>query len=557
MTHRLAVLRRALASRRLRRVEAAFLGFGISEYGVWVVVLVFAFRRGGTAAAGIIAAVQLLPASVVAPLGARLIDVRGAAATLCGGYVAQALALGATAAFMLAGAPAAVVYAGAVVAACAVTLTRPAQAALLPALVDTPAQLTAANVVNGWVDNVTLLAGPALASIALGIATPGWALIVFAGVVAVSAVVVAPLCRLGVVAGAEEPDEDAVTVRDAVREAPGALPALAMLTAEYAVLGALDVLEVVLAALVLGLGAGGAGYLGAAFGAGGLLGAAVALTLVGRYRLARPLLLAGTIWGAAFLALGAWPAAGAALCLLAVAGGGRTVLDVGGRTILHRTVPRTLHGRIFGVVEGLETLGLAVGSLLVPLLVTIAGPRGAVAAVGGLLVVVPLLTMPALHRIERAAPRLDAEVGVLREVPLFAMLNAPVLEDLARALTPLEAPAGETIVREGEPGTQYFIVAGGRLDVSIGGGRVRTLGRGDGFGEIALLHDGVRTATVTATSDVGLYSLERAPFLEAVTGSRQAHRAARQLVAERLAAPPLGVEEGRGETAERSPSASA
>src|ERR1700748_2974500 len=117
MPHRLAVLRRALAGPRLRRVEAAFLGFGISEYGVWVVVLVFAFRRGGTTAAGVIAAVQLVPASVVAPLARRLIDARGAAATLCGGYVAQAASLGATAAFMLAGAPVVVIYAGAVVAA--------------------------------------------------------------------------------------------------------------------------------------------------------------------------------------------------------------------------------------------------------------------------------------------------------------------------------------------------------------------------------------------------------------------------------------------------------
>jgi hypothetical protein len=542
MTHRLAVLRRALAGPRLRRVMAAFLGFGVSEYGVWVVVLVFAFRRGGTVAAGVIAAVQLFPASVVAPLAARLIGARGAAATLCGSYVAQAVSLGLTAALMLAGAPAAVVYAGAVVAACAVTLTRPAQSALLPALVDTPAQLTAANVVTGWVDNMTLLAGPALASVMLSTAGPGWALIVFASVVVVSAVVVAPMRRLGVMGGEEEEaaeEENVVSLRDAVRDAPGALPALVMLTAEYAVLGALDVLEVVLAALVLGLGAGGAGYLGAAFGAGGVLGAAAALTLVGRHRLAGPLLLAGAAWGAAFVALGVWPAVGVAVCLLAVAGAGRTVLDVGGRTILHRAVPASLHGRVFGTLEGLEMFGLAVGSLLVPLLVAIAGPRGAVAVVGGLLIVVPLLTMPTLHRIERAAPPLDAEVGVLREVQLFAMLNPPVLEDLARALAFLPAPAGEIIVHEGEPGAQYFVVAAGQLDVSIGGAHVRTISPGDGFGEIALLHDGVRTATVTATSEVALYALQRAPFLEAVTGSHQAHRAARQLVAERLAMPGL------------------
>jgi hypothetical protein len=450
------------------------------------------------------------------------------------------VSLGVTAVFMLAGAPVVVVYGGAVVAASAVTLTRPAQAALLPALVDTPAQLTAANVVTGWVDNVTLLAGPALASVVLAISAPGWAMIVFAGVVTASAVVVAPLCQITAVGGEEEPEEGWTSLRDTVRGAPGALPALAMLTAEYAVLGALDVLEVVLAALVLGLGAAGAGYLGAAFGAGGLLGAVLALTLVGRHRLARPLLLAGGAWGAAFVALGVWPAAGAALCLLAVAGAGRTVLDVGGRTILHRTVPATQHGRMFGVLEGLETFGLALGSLLVPLLVTLTGPRGAVAVVGGLLIVVPLLTMPTLHGIERSAPPLEAEVGLLREVPLFSMLNAPVLEDLARALAPVAAPAGEIIVREGEPGDRYFVVAAGHLDVSMEGAYVRTIGPGDGFGEIALLHEGVRTATVTATAEVSLYALERAPFLEAVTGSRQAHSAARELVAERLAAVPAG-----------------
>jgi hypothetical protein len=542
MRHRLAVLSRVLASRRLRRVEAAYCGFGISEYGVWVVVLVFAFRRGGTSAAGLIAAVQLLPASVVAPLAARLIDARGSAATLCGGYVAQAGSLGATAILVLTGAPVAVIYAGAVVAASAVTLTRPAQAALLPALVQTPAQLTAANVVSGWVDNLTLLAGPALASVALATVGTGWALVVFAGVVAGSALVVAPLYRLGRVGVEDDAEESDLSVREAVRVAPGALPALVMLTAEYAVLGALDVLEVVLAALVLGLGAGGAGYLGAAFGAGGVAGAAVALALVGRHRLAGPLLLAAGAWGVAFIAVGAWPAVGAVLCLLALAGAGRTVLDVGGRTILHRTVPAPLHGRVFGMLEGVETFGLAVGSLAVPLLVAIAGARGAVAVVGGLLIVVPLLTMPELRKIERSAPALDLELSALRGVPLFAMLNAPVLEDLARALTPVQAPAGHVIAQEGLPGDEYFVVAAGELAVSIGGAHVRQLGPGDGFGEIALLHEGVRTATVTATSEVTLFALPRAPFLEAVTGSRQAERAARELVAERLAAPPLAID---------------
>lgn len=371
-----------------------------------------------------------------------------------------------------------------------------------------------------------------MASAALAIAGPGWALIIFAVVVTASALVVAPLRALGQVGVEENAEGVEVSLREAVRVAPGALPALAMLVAEYAVLGALDVLEVVLAALVLGLGAGGAGYLGAMFGAGGIVGATAALVLVGRHRLAAPLLLAGTAWGAAFIAMGAWPALGAALSLLAIAGASRSVVDIGGRTILHRTVPAPLHGRVFGVLEGLEMLGLAVGSLAVPLLVAITGPRAAVVVVGGLLIVVPLLAAPELRKIERAAPALDAELAVLRSVPLFSMLNAPVLEDLARALARVDAPAGEIVTREGQPGDEYFVVAAGELEVSIGGAYVTTLGPGDGFGEIALLHEGVRTATVAATSKVRLYALQRAPFLEAVTGSRLAHRGARDLVTE-------------------------
>src|SRR6202011_3143985 len=110
-----------------------------------------------------IAVIQLIPAAVVAPWGAGLAERRGATVALRLGYVAQSLSVGACATAILLDAPAPIAYAGAVVAASAVTLTRPAQGALLPSLVDSPAELTAANVVSGWVESVSLLVGPALA----------------------------------------------------------------------------------------------------------------------------------------------------------------------------------------------------------------------------------------------------------------------------------------------------------------------------------------------------------------------------------------------------------
>jgi hypothetical protein len=542
MRHRLTVLKRALASSGIRRVEVAFLGFGMAEFGVWVAVLVYAFQRGGTTASALIAAVQLVPAALVAPIAARLIEIRGAASVLFGGYLAQAASIAATAVLLARGAPAALVYAGAVIAASAVTVTRPAQAALLPALVDTPAQLTAANVLSGWVESVALLAGPGIASVMLALGGPAAALALFAIVVSGSAGLVLPLRALATGGGEADGEDDGVasasSLVEALRAAPGAIPALGMLGAEYAALGALDVLEVVLAASVLGLGASGAGYLGAMFGAGAIAGAGAAVALVGRHRLALPLLLSAALWGAAFSLIGAWPAVGVAFCLLALAGATRSVLDVGGRTILHRTVPRELHGRVFGVLEGLEMLGLAVGSLAVPVVVGLAGPRGAMVVFGSVLIVVPLLTTRTLRAIDRAMPALDHELAILRGFPLFAMLGPPVLEDLARAMVRREAPADEVIVREGEAGDEFFLLEGGRLDVSIRGSHVRAIGPGDGFGEIALLRDGIRTATVTASSPVTLYALQRAHFLEAVTGSLQAHRAVGDLVDQRVSTLP-------------------
>jgi len=169
MADRMGVLRRVLSNRRLRRVELAFLAFGLAEYGVWVSVLVYAFKRGGTTASAVVAVVQLLPASIVGPAGALLVERFGPARALRNGYIVQALSVGAAAAAMLADAPSGVVYSGAVVAASAVTLTPPAQSALLPSLVDTPAELVAANVVSAWVEALSLLAGPAIAGVAIGV----------------------------------------------------------------------------------------------------------------------------------------------------------------------------------------------------------------------------------------------------------------------------------------------------------------------------------------------------------------------------------------------------
>jgi Cyclic nucleotide-binding domain len=288
----------------------------------------------------------------------------------------------------------------------------------------------------------------------------------------------------------------------------------------------------VLAVSVLGLGGSGAGYLNAAFGAGGVLGILATIALVGRARLVPPLVLGVAAWSGAFALLGARPSTWSAFFLLGVAGVGRTVLDVAGRSLLQRLAPPDLLARLFGALEGIAMAGLAAGSLLAPLLVHLVGARTAVACAGAILPLVVVLSFRRLYAVDAAATAPVVEIALLRSLPLFAPLGGPTLESLARSLELRLMPAGADVVVAGESGAHYYAVADGELTVSVGG----VLRRGDGFGEIALLKDVPRTATVTASTDVRLYALEKDDFLTAVTGHAAARAAADRLVQERLRA---------------------
>jgi MFS family permease len=529
-------------NRGLGRVLLAFGGFISHEYGVWIAVLVYAYQQGGTTAAGVVAFVQLVPATLFAPLASVLADRHAPARVLFWGYVAQAVTTGATAAVILADASPYATYACATAAATAVTLTRPTQAALTPSLSRTPEELTASNVVMSWIENVSILAGPALTGVLFGISGAGVVVAVMAAVAAGTALLVAPLGRRtsGRVAGSAS--ESASAVREYVagfqtltRE-PTLRLIVGLLALQYVVWGALDIFAVVLAIQVLGMGEAGAGYLNAAFGAGGVIGGVVTVTLVGRRRLAPALAGGILLWGTSFLLLGLFPTIAGALLLLAVAGIGNSLADVAGRTLLQRTAQEDVLGRVFGVLEGVSMAALALGSISVPVLVAWLGPEAAILVAGAVLPAALILVGRRLRAIDAAATVPVVEIALLRSLPIFASLPAPELEGVARGLDPVEASAGSIIVRQGEAGDRYFAVADGAVEVDVDGKSVRTFGRGEGFGEVALLRDVPRTATVTAKTDVRLYALEKEPFVAAVTGHAQSYRAAAQQMRERDAA---------------------
>ena len=529
---------RALAGNgALRRVVGGYALFTLTEYSVWIAMLVYAYSRGGAPIAGLVALAQLVPAALLAPLFAALADRRSPVVLLAGGYLVQAAAMGATAVAIAGGVPLAA-YAAAVVASTAVTATRPAQSTLIPSLAVTPDQLTAANVVVSWVE----AAGIAIAGSLTGVLIwAGGVAGVFAVCAAFGAVAALLVVRLRVPALAA-PLEQAppvtagltASMRLAARQ-PRLRLMLALLTAEAAVVGALDLLFVILAVTVLGRSQAWAGYLNSVYGVGAILAAAVSVLLVGR-RLGMPILAAALLLSGALATLAAGLGLAGTVAVLTVAGASRALLDVASRSLLQRSVPAQSLGQVFGLLEGLTMAGLAIGAVLVPVLVHLGGSPLALLGVAAVLPLAAAAGGRALFSLDAQAPVPVVQIALLRSIPLFAELPGPALEGLAAALTPAEVPAGTTMIRQGEQGDAYYAIAAGQLDVFQDGRFVRRCERGEGVGEIALLRAIPRTATVTAHTDATVYKLAREPFLTAVLGHAATQRQAHGIAEARLAA---------------------
>lgn len=529
----------------LRRIELAWAGSNIGTWAYGVALAVFAYQADGAYAVGLVGLIRFLVAGAVAPLTGVLGDRYRRAGVMAFSDLSRAAAITGMALAAMSDGPPAVVYGLSVFVTAASTAFRPAQAALLPSLARTPQQLTAANVASSSIESVGIFVGPALGGLLLAATNVSVVFLATAGLFLWSALLVA---RLPEGAARETGDEEA---GGTLREALGGITTIAadsrlrllvgLFAAQTFVDGALSVLVVVVALDLLDLGASGVGFLNSASGVGGLIGAVLAAALVGRSRLASDLGLGMVLWGLPILLIGLWPNAAVALLMLAVVGVGNTVVDVAGDTMLQRTVPDHVLARVFGIFESLMLAAVAVGAIAAPVLVDLAGSRTALVAIGALLPLLTLLSWRQLAAIDAAARVPTRELELLRSIPIFAPLAAPTLEALASHLSRHALRAGETVFRQGEHGDAFYVIAEGRVDVSVDGQPRRPLGPGEFFGEIALLRDVPRTATVTAATDAELFGLERDEFVAAVTGHPESAEAAGAVVGARLATPRLGI----------------
>ena len=320
----------------------------------------------------------------------------------------------------------------------------------------------------------------------------------------------------------------------------GGHPGLRLLAGALVILvffeGTAEVLVVIMAFDLLHLSEDSVGFLNAAWGVGALLGGAELSLLLDRGRLAFGLAAGALVVGLATALPAAWPVAVAAYAGWLCIGLGFTVVEVAAKTLLQRLGDDETLSRVVGSLESARLGAMAVGAISASALATLLGVRGALLALAALLPAFLLLFYARLRAFEVGAPVAEEQFQLLRGNSIFAPLPVATLERISHDLVPVSASAGDELITQGDPGDRFYLIEEGEVEVFEDGRFRRTEGPGESFGEIALLHDVPRTATVRSTTPIRLLALEREQFIGAVTGHRRSSQMAHTVVEDRWAA---------------------
>jgi len=542
----------------LRRVNLAFAGSAIGDWAYATAIVVWAYSVGGVTAVGLWGTVRLLLMATATPFASVVVDrfprktVMVTADLLRGGLVLAAAVL------IWAEAPVIVVFVLATLASIAAAPFRPAVAALLPKLVTKPEELTAANGASSTIESLAFFVGPALGGLLLTVASVPVVIVFNALTFLWSALLVS---RIQVPSAKEETPTQAPaetgegaadnpapeTVEEAgegfLHEVTAGFRTIAVhkdlrlislvYCAQTVVAGASIVFGVDIAVQMTDFGPSGVGYLDSVLGVGAILGGLVAIGRASARRLASDFGWGVIFWALPLLLVAVWPEMWAAFLAMFIIGFANPIVDVNASTIVQRLTDDAVMGRVFGALETALIGSMALGSIAMPIMVNLWGLQWSLAALG---LIIAAVVLPAMLRLRRLDGQLGAPEGLelLRLVPLFAPLEPKSLELVAQQLGRRVVAPGEAVITEGEAGDRFYIVESGHTTATHQGRLLSTQGPGDPFGEIALLRDVPRTATVVADEESVLLYLEREAFLAAVTGDSEVAGRADDLIARRI-----------------------
>jgi MFS family permease len=500
------------------------------EFAVWVTVLVVAFERGGASATGLAVAAQLVPAALLAPIVTAAGDRFPRHLVLSAGFAVLAASAAALTIALAVELPLAIVYVAAAGFTVALSATPGSVASLLVHHARSPQQLIHWNVGMTIGRASGSLVGPVITALLLATTGP-W----------VAAATVATTCAAtAAFVGRRFPRDDRppsdLRLRQVVADSleglryatttPATAAILGFMGLVGVMIGAYDVLLVAVAFDRWGEGGSGTAILTATFFVGALAVSAITrrrfswtltkTTVVGTMLLTVPIVFLGQS-SPIVLVVG----------LIAALGAGHALVEIGARTLLQRAGAEMFTSRVFGVLDSTILVTSSIGATVIGMvladaeLTTVLVPLGLVSAV------VLTVIASSLRQLERTTGGADPDLlHAIEGISFLAPLPLPTLERLAGGLGRRTVPGNTTIIRQGDAGTEFFVLLDGTAAVIVDDALVGHLTAPASFGEIALLHDEPRAATVTAVTECRLGVIGRTAFLDAVRRTVSSHRSA-------------------------------
>jgi MFS family permease len=547
-------LKSVFVNRNLRRLQLAFTGSLIGNWAYSTAVSVWAYDVGGAKAVGIFIAARLAVMALATPFVSTFADKYPRKRVMIYSDLYCAVLIAAATVCLYADTPALPVFVLATLTSFGGSSFRAAQGAITPQLANTPEELTASNGTSSTLESLAIFVGPAL----------GAGLLTIADVEVVFLLNVASfLWSMFMVSGihvskteelkeeAAEPDSIGEAIAESAEATEGffaetsagfraiwrdkdLLITVIQGSAQTVVAGATAVFPLVMAVEILHTGAKGVGLLDSASGLAAIAGGIFAIARATKHKLGQDLAVGVFLWSFPLVLVTIWPSAVSAFVVMAFLGFANPLVDVNVFTVIQRLTPDAVLGRVFGAFETCLIATMALGSAITPVLLNLWGLRTTMAVLGISIGVVAVLGLPRMRAMDR---RLEAPAGLplLQAIPMFSPLSPVTLDTLARALDRVEVPVGEIVVHEGDESDRFYVIESGLVQVTARDGHVlREEGPGDYFGEIGLLRDVPRTATITALEPTVLLALEREEFLDAVTGQGEARAFAEDVVVRRL-----------------------